>query len=322
MSESIKKTLLFIHGCALFALLLSPSLVSAVEGELENEENEENEEDELWAAALSLDRQGEAVRAIDAYNKLVDRFPDSENVSTAMERISALRAEMAAAERELFDQIKGEDDLETRISLCLVYVRDFPDGPHRLKVDKFHTAAKEELKKIEAEAATYARVVNANDSPSVIKWGNLYISTYPDGIHKTKVLNLLSSAHADIAAIKEHRESIGETQRVWGVALMVFGGTVGGAGGILGGVTKGQYDDLKSTCGDTAAGCSTEDRDNNHTKAVVTNWLIGAGVVSFVTGIIVYATAPSWEDEKPAVSAAVAPTPDGNGAVVGMSGRF
>ncbi len=79
---------------------------------------------------------------------------------------------------------------------------------------------------------------------------------------------------------------------------------------------------MKSECGDTAYGCSSGDIDENHKKAVAANWLIGAGVVSLATGIILYAAAPSWEDEKPAVSAAVAPTPDGNGAVVGVTGHF
>lgn len=291
--------------------------VNAVEGKLENVE------DKAWAAALSLDRQGETVRAMESYGKFVDRFPDSERVSTAMERISALRAEVAAAERELFERIENEEDPETRIALCHVYIKGFADGPRRSKVDEILAASLEEFNNAKREADAYASVIGANDHEFVIKWGERYLSDFPDGPHAAEVEELVEAARMEIARaeLAKERESIGEAQRGWGVALMTIGGAAGVTGGILGGVTLSQYNDLKDDCGQTVAGCDVGDRDDNYTKAVVTNWLLGAGLVSLTTGIIVYATAPKWEEEPP-VTAVVAPTPDGNGAAFAISGSF
>ncbi len=291
--------------------------VNAVEGELENLE------DKAWAAALSLDRQGEAVGAMELYGKFVDRFPDSERVSTAMERISALRAEVAAAERELFERIENEEDPETRVVFCQVYIKGFADGPRRSKVDEILASAKEEMKNAKREADAYASVVGASEPKFVIKWGERYLSKFSDWPNAADVEERIWAARAEIARaeLAKERESIGKTQRGWGVALMTIGGVAGLTGGILGGVTLSQYNDLKDDCGDTAVGCSQEKRDDNYTKAVVTNWLLGVGLVSLTTGIVVYTTAPEWEEQAP-VTAVVAPTPDGEGAVLGVSGRF
>lgn len=48
----------------------------------------------------------------------------------------------------------------------------------------------------------------------------------------------------------------------------------------------------------------------------------GAAVVAAATGVIVYLTAPRWESESAAVTAVIAPTPDGEGAMAGVGGRF
>lgn len=55
---------------------------------------------------------------------------------------------------------------------------------------------------------------------------------------------------------------------------------------------------------------------------MATNWLIGAGAASLITGIIVYATAPSWKEQSAPVAFSAGPTPDGNGALAGVGGTF
>jgi hypothetical protein len=126
----------------------------------------------------------------------------------------------------------------------------------------------------------------------------------------------------EAAAEEERRAAIGRTQRGWGAGLLVIAGVVGLTGGILGGVTWADYNRMKDDCGDTPEGCPRSEIDENHSKAVATNWLLGAAGVSLVTGIIVYATAPSWEKESATAAPVAGPTPDGGGAMVGLGGRF
>jgi len=245
-----------------------------------------NPEDEAWTAALSLDRRGEAGRALEQYGRFVDSYPDSPRVPTALERISALRAEAAAAERALAESAKQE-------------------------------------------AFAYANVVRAVEPEQVLWHGERYLADFPEGPNSHDVRKRIESASAEIAAanLAERRESVGKAQRVWGVAIMTLAGTAGVAGGILGGVTLSEYNDLEGNCGETAAGCSQDVRDENFTKAVFTDGLLGFAVVAAAAGIIVYLTAPSWEDEppedeQPAVTAGAAPAADGRGAVVGVSVQF
>jgi hypothetical protein len=126
----------------------------------------------------------------------------------------------------------------------------------------------------------------------------------------------------EAAAEIARREAIGRTQRGWGAGLITIGGALGLAGGITGIVTLSEYNRLKNECGDTADGCSSSSIEENHTKAVATNWLLGAAGVSLLTGIIVYAAAPSWEKQSATAAPVAGPTPDGSGIAVGVTGRF
>ncbi len=171
--------------------------VNAVEGVLENVE------DKTWAMALTLDRQGEAVKALEKYNEFVDSYPDSKRVVTAMERISALRLELAAAEQELFTRIESEDDLETRVALCQVYIKAFNDGPRRARVNEILTSSKKTLEYEKKEAAAYAWVSTESDPELVVKKGNQYLSVFPEGPHKTEVLERIEAARAELKTKKE-----------------------------------------------------------------------------------------------------------------------
>lgn len=235
-------------------------------------------EGDAWVAAVALDRQGDAAGAVEAYDAFVERFPGSGRVTAAMERISALRAELEAARK----------------------------------------AAEER----EAEAYRSLRITT--DPAWVLRRAADYLASFPDGVNRPEVERMAAEIQAAMATAEEERrrKSIGRPQRGWGIGLMALGGALGVTGGILGGVATKEYNELKDECGGTMAGCSRSDRDDNYTKAVVTDCLLGAAAVSLVTGIIVYATAPSWEGEGAPVSAAIAPTPDGNGAMAGVGGTF
>ena len=260
--------------------------INAVEGKLENVEKK------AWAAALSLDRQGEALKTIEAYDAFVRNYPDSDHVTVALARISGLREQIEAAERELYSRIEGEGVPETRLALCAVYIERFPEGPNRQRVDELLAQTKRDMETTARDAAALEARQKA----------------------------LADAARRAAEEAEEKRRSVGRAQRGWGVTLMALGGASGLTGGILGGVTLSQYKDLESGCGSTSAGCSQSVRDENLAKAVATNWLLGVAVISAVTGIVVYATAPSAEKENPTVTAAIAPTP--NGAVLGLGGSF
>lgn len=295
--------------------------INAVEGKLENLH------ERTWAAALSLDHGGDALKAIDAYEAFARRYPSSALVTVAMARITALREQLAAAEKELFSRIENEKNPETRIALCGAYVKAFGDGPNRVRVDQLLLATRQEVKQAAQEAEREAKaffvaksvaITKFDDSDAIIEAGSTYLSTYPEGAHRAEVERFVGDARS--RKEKKERESVGRAQRGWGITFMTIGGALGVTGAIVGGVTLSQYGDLKDDCGSTAVGCSDSDIEANHSQAVATNWILGSALVSLVGGVLLYTLAPKAEQAPAPVTAAVMPT--GDGAMVGVSGAF
>jgi hypothetical protein len=53
-----------------------------------------------------------------------------------------------------------------------------------------------------------------------------------------------------------------------------------------------RYNDLKSSCGMTAAGCSSSDKDAVHAGAIATDVLIGVGAAAAVTTLVLFIVEP------------------------------
>jgi hypothetical protein len=100
-------------------------------------------EEDVWIAAVSRDRQGDAVGAIEAYDIFVERFPQSGRVVAALDRISLLRAEAAAArtasieaESGAYLALRSTTDPAWVLRRAADYLASFPDGVHRPEVER------------------------------------------------------------------------------------------------------------------------------------------------------------------------------------------
>jgi len=125
-----------------------------------------------------------------------------------------------------------------------------------------------------------------------------------------------------LAEEKTAFEASGETQRKWGVGLIGTGVSLAGLGVIFAGITKWRYDELKSTCGNTGPGCSSDDRTVVHALGLLADWSFGISAATLLTGIIVRATVPRWKENEHELELSLAPTPKGKGATLGLGGTF
>jgi hypothetical protein len=276
--------------------------------------------------AEALDREGALVPALSSYRAFVNNWPgEIVMIFKASERIDAIQAKVDRAEEELFATIQGEqEDPRRRLGFCAVYAQQFSSGRYRSEVKAIGAEAKKKIAKMKWEEKLFAAIALANDAAARLGNANKYLRYYPDGLHVAQAQRAQIQARAwlDQIAEQQRRDSVGKTQRGWGIAAMVVGGATGIVGGILGGITLSNYNGLEEACKESnSSGCLESEIDSNHSRAVATNWILGVGLTLFTTGIIVIATAPSGK-EKPPVSASVVPTQDGAGAILGVGGRF
>ncbi len=282
--------------------------INAVEGQLVNLENRD------WHAAQELDRQGAAVAALAAYVAFTQKFADSAQIPTANERISALRQQIDAAERELYGKIEASSDPQERLTLCEAYLAGFQQGYRRDAVVGIADQARAEIAQIEAEQANWGRITAATGPRTRLAEGEQYLASFAAGPHRAEVEQIVAIARAEIADLEARRRPLLGS----GIAALFVGGAVVLGGGVAGIAALVKDNELDEECQSSGV-CGTDHHDTVDQRdklAVTSNVLLIGGGVIFVAGIVLVAIAPN--DEEQAVAVLPVAGPDTFGATLRM----
>jgi hypothetical protein len=276
------------------------------EGNLNSVEgNLVNLEDRNWAAAQALDRQGNAVAGLAAYQSFTARFSDSPRVAEAELRITALNAAVAEAENALFIKIEQEVAPDARIGLCQGYLSVFQSGYRRAQVEQIAAAAEAERTRIAEEGTAWAALGAMARPIDRLRMGEDYLSRFPSSAHRSEVEHIVATARADVASA----QAVGRPLRAVGIASLVVGLAAAATGGATGVAALVKDKDLKDLCqknGDcgTSQHGAVDTRDKLARSADVL--LIGGGLLT-VAGIVLLAVAPDREIVDVDVTPAVGP---------------
>jgi len=273
--------------------------INAVEGVLVNLEERD------WNTAVGLEQQGASVAALAAFEAFVRTYSDSGRVAEAQERMAALRTQIEAAEREMFDRIQAEGDLEQRLALCQAYIAGFEHGYRSTEVRHVAEATEAELAGIESEQQSWQRITAATSAGVRLSEGESYLASFPSGPHRTEVEQIVADARAEVAeneALRKPLVGAGIASLAVGSAALVGGGIAG----IFALVKDKELDDECQENGD--CGTDMHDTVDQRDKLAVTSdvLLIGGGTI-FVAGIVLLAVAPADEEQAVVLLPTVGP---------------
>jgi hypothetical protein len=284
--------------------------INAVEGVLVNLEDRD------WNAAAALEQQGASVAALAAFEAFTRTFSDSARVPEAHERIATLRAQIEAAEREMFDEIQAEDDLHQRLALANAYVAGFQHGYRSTEVRHIAEATEAEIAGIEQEQASWQRITTAATAGARLAEGESYLTTFPSGPHRAEVEQIVTEARVEV----EENQALRRPLVGAGIASLAVGGAALVGGGLAGIFALVKDKKLDDDCQENGA-CGTdlhETVDQRDTLAVTSNVLLIGGGTIFVAGAVLLLVAPDDEEQ----SVVVTPTAGPGGLGANLEVRF
>lgn len=121
----------------------------------------------------------------------------------------------------------------------------------------------------------------------------------------------------------EPESSPGKTQRIIGIVTGSAGLVMLGVGGIVVLGAKSDYDEATKTCGTSCPRDETTKANDARSSANVGGIVFGVGAVALVTGIVLFATAPSSKPSSAAhAGLRIVPTAGPSGGGLTMGGAF